>query len=153
LEKQDNNELFGDLSKSKKGYYKDKLIENEHLAYTQGEKLEGAKRSALEMQDVSHGIMRDLNKQTGQLRDIHGKLGDMNQEIDESGSIMQRIMKRENRNKVIIAIFTIIVIFIFMLIIYFKLAPSTDTASKIDTKYKEVNNTNAMKCSPHSNNN
>lgn len=129
IERRSNDELLseGDMSQQKKGIYKEKLMENEELAYRQHEKLEGAKRQALEMEGISNGIKRDLHGQTEQLRRIHGSLGDMNQEIDQSGTIMARILKRENRNKVIIGLFSIIAIIVFIVIIYLKLAPASTT--------------------------
>lgn len=119
----DEDEDDGRLSKKHK--QQPKLIENEELAWKQGEKLENAKRAVIEMEGVSLGVMRDLDRQTGQLRNINSKVGDMNQELDFSKSILGRIMKRENRNKIIIGVVVVIIGLIFILILYFTIAPSS----------------------------
>ena len=125
--------MLGEDDSYDNGYSKQKLIENEELAWQQGEKLEGAKRSAIEMEGVSMHIMHDLDHQTNQLKIIHSKTNEMSGELEESNSIMGRIMKRENRNKVIIGVFSFIIVLAFILILYFKLAPSSSSSSSTTT--------------------
>ena len=145
-ERKNNALLLGDNDGNDNGLHKQKLIENEELAWKQGEKLEGAKRSVIEMEGISHGIMRDLDHHTGKIRIITGGLGEMGGELEQSNSIMGRILKRENRNKVIIGVFSVIVILAFILIIYFKLAPAgstTETPAVIPTPSPPTNSTNS----------
>ena len=135
IERKSHEALMGDEDdldggrKSKGTHNKNKLIENEELAWQQGEKLENAKRGVLEAEGISLGVMRDLNHQTGKLKIITDKVGEMNQEIDESNTIMSRITKNENRNKIIIGVIAIITVLAIILILYFNLAPSTSTKS------------------------
>ena len=74
------------------------------------------------MEGVSKEDMRDLERQTGQLKNINNKVHELNDELDHSNSIMSRIMKKENRNKVMIGVFSIAILLIFGLIMYFKFA-------------------------------
>jgi len=104
---------------------------NDEMAWKQGEKLEVAKRAVMEVEHGSLGVMRDLENQTQQLKIITGKVGDMNIELEESNSIMARIMKRENRNKLIIGIVSIVVIVIMIIILYFSLAPSSTSVTTL----------------------
>lgn len=128
IERKSHEALLGDDDDDSRGIHKQKLIENEELAWQQGEKLEGAKRQVIEMEQVGNGIMRDLNDHTGKLRIINDRVIDMNSELDQSGSIMGRILKKENRNKVVIGIFSVIVVLAFIIILYLKLAPSSSAA-------------------------
>ncbi len=129
----DDDEEDGVGGKKNKGFQN--LIDNEKIAWSQGEKLEGAKRDMLKMEGVGNDIMRDLHGQTDQLKDITGNVGNMNMELEQSNSIMGRIMKIENRNKIIIAAVAIVILIGLILILYFKLAPSSsDTKSHPEVK-------------------
>ena len=100
---------------------KQKLIENEVLAIKQNNNIEKAKRMAIEMEHVSIGIMGGLHENNQKLTGVNAKVGDLNGELDNSNGIMTRILKKENRNKLVIAGFSIALILAFIIIIYFKL--------------------------------
>lgn len=72
------------------------------MTWNQHEKLEKAKRTTIEMEGISLEVMKQLEHQTGQMKGIGGKVNDMNQNIDESNSLLKRMMKRQNRNKTIV---------------------------------------------------
>jgi TolA-binding protein len=94
-----------------------KLLEKEALVGKSQEKLENAKRSALEIENTSKNVMIDLESQTQKLNNIQGKIVSLNGSIDSSSSIIARIMNREHRNKALIGMFsvTLVTLFIFIL--------------------------------------
>lgn len=102
------------------GQQKHKLIENEESAWRQNEKLERAKRSAIEIEGVSVQVMRQLDYQTNQMKDVQRKVGDMNTSIDQSDNLLTKMGKTQNRNKVIILGVVIILIIILVFVILIK---------------------------------
>lgn len=94
-----------------------KLLEKEVLVGKSGEKLERAKRSALEIENTSKNVMLDLESQTQKLNSAQLKINGLNTSLDTSGSIITRIMDREHRNKAIIGIFSVTLVTLFVLIL------------------------------------
>ena len=97
-----------------------KLIENEELAWSQHEKLENVKRKIIEMDNVGIEIMNDLEHQSGIMKGVSSKLNDMNVNIENSNSLINRMIRRENRNKMIIVILAVLIIFSFLIILCVK---------------------------------
>ncbi len=100
---------------------KQKLIENEDLVIKQSNNIENAKRIAIEMEHVSIGIMSGLHENNQKLTGVNTKVTTLNSELNMSHGIMTRILKKENRNKLIIAGFSVALILAFIFIIYYKL--------------------------------
>jgi hypothetical protein len=100
---------------------KQKLIENEDLVVKQSNNIENAKRIAIEMEHVSIGIMSGLHENNQKLTGVNTKVGTLNSELNMSNGIMTRILKKENRNKLIIGGFSVALILAFIFIIYYKL--------------------------------
>ena len=98
-----------------------KLIENEEMAWNQHHRLENAKRSVIEMDSIGLEVIKDLKKQTDQLKHIQDKNDSLLVTIDESNGIMTRMFKRENRNKVIIIAAISLFIGIFIIILFTKI--------------------------------
>jgi len=115
IDEQDLQEIQGE---PKKNSQKSKLIENEALAYKQQQSLENAKRAVLDIEHQSIGIMSDLEKNNEMLKGVNDKVHNLNKNLDNSHSILTRILKRENRNKLIIVIFSFVVVMIFSIILY-----------------------------------
>jgi hypothetical protein len=103
------------------GQQKHKLIENEEMAWYQSSKLEQAKRSAFEIEKVSLDVMNDLHGQSNQMKGINVKISDMNENIDKSDSLLSKMLKRENRNKLLLYGIGLILLIIlcFVLIVKF----------------------------------
>lgn len=110
-----------DTSGSITGNQKTKLIETEVLSFKQNNNLEIAKRAAIEMEQVSIGIMTGLEENNHKLGGVNNKVNSLNEELDNSSGIMKRILKKENRNKLVIAGFSLVLTIAFILIIYYKL--------------------------------
>lgn len=113
IDEQELEEIGG-----KKNNQKSKLIENEALAYKQQQSLEQAKRVALDIEHQSIGIMNGLEQNNQVLRGVNNKVSNLNSNLDTSNSIMTRILKKENRNKLIIAGFSVLLLTIFSIIVY-----------------------------------
>ena len=104
-----------------KNNQKSKLIGNDALAYKQQQNLENAKRAAIEIEHASIGIMNGLEHNNGMLKGVNSKVNDLNNNLDDSNNILARIMKKENRNKLMIVGFVIILLTAFSLILYHNL--------------------------------
>ena len=90
------------------------------MAFKQNNNLENAKRMTLEMEQSSIGIMRGLEENNQKLGDVNNKVISLIGELDDSNGIMTRILKKENRNKLVIAGFCIVLTVAFIAIIYYK---------------------------------
>jgi hypothetical protein len=75
----------------------------------------------IEMDNVGLEIMNDLEHQNEIMKGVSTKLNDMNVNIENSNSLINRMIRRENRNKMIIFIFAMLIIFSFLIILCVKL--------------------------------
>jgi predicted RND superfamily exporter protein len=129
---------------SDKEKQKEKLINNEELAWNQYDKLEKAKRSSYEMESISIDVAKELHGHTEKIKGVKGKLNDINGEISSSNSLLSRMLRREYRNKIVMLMFLVAMILIFLAIVYMKFfgsasAPKGSAASEaegIDTSQK-----------------
>ena len=121
ITKKSKEALYINSEENQNNIQNKKLIENEEMAWSQHQKLENAKRNVIEIDNVGVNIMKDLEHQTGKMTDISNKLGGMNVEIDQSSSLLTRMMNRENRNKTIVIFFSILVVISFLIILLVKL--------------------------------
>jgi hypothetical protein len=69
---------------------------------------------------MSVEVMRDLEKQTGKMKDVSKRTEEMDQRLDEANGIITRMLRRENRNKTIMLASAGVTIFAFLLIVYLK---------------------------------
>jgi hypothetical protein len=102
----------------------EKLIDNDkdkRVAWDQYHKIDGARATAMEMETISIDVMKDLHHQSEQLNSINGNVNLMNNELSTSKYFLKKMISRENRNKVILALFTIILLVIFCVIIFQRL--------------------------------
>jgi hypothetical protein len=82
--------------------------------------LERAKTSSNQIESMSTEVMKELESQSNQLRGIKSKVNFIDQNVDQSNNLINRMMKRENRNKILIYIFALSLLIVFCLIMYFK---------------------------------
>ena len=76
-------------------------------------KLQQATRSTIEMENMSGNILGDLNNQTSQMKGVSSKIGLMNNDIDSSNNILNKMFSRQSRDKKIIILFGLLLFFIF----------------------------------------
>ena len=116
--KRKNNDILSfdgiEVSANKKAQ-KMNLLENE-----QNDSIEEIKRKTYEIENTGKNIMTNLNTQNDQIRSVRDNIKGLNGEIDESNGIISRMLRRENRNKLIIIIFSVILVIIFILIVMYK---------------------------------
>ena len=119
--KKTHDELLGGLGETNiKQHQKQKLIENYELTSKQQRKLDYAKRATMHMENLSIDVMRNLEQNTQNMTGINTKVIDINHELEQSHGIMARIMKKENKNKFLISLFSLVIFIIFIFVIYFK---------------------------------
>jgi hypothetical protein len=121
INKKSQDALFTMDHDNNKKLQKQRLIDNEEQAWEQHDALEDVKRKTRQIEGLSIEVMRDLEKQTGKMKSVDGKLEAAGQQLEESNNIITRMMRRENRNKTVIAVVGGLSIFAFLLIIYSKL--------------------------------
>ena len=76
-------------------------------------KLQQATRSTIEMENMSGNILGDLNNQTSQMKGVSSKIGLMNNDIDSSNSILNKMFSRQSRDKKMIILFGLLLFLIF----------------------------------------
>ena len=103
------------------GQHKKNLIDNEEISWNQDQKIGKIKRDAVEMEAISVGVMRQLDRQTGQIKHISHKVNDINGNLEESNSLLDGMRRRVNRNKKIMVLFAIIVIVAFLAYFMYKI--------------------------------
>jgi hypothetical protein len=91
------------------------------MAWESNENLERGKRKAIEMENMSYDIMLNLDRQTNKMKNVRDNVFNMNSEIEKSDSLVTRMLRRENRNKIYILVFTICLIIGFFIFLYLKI--------------------------------
>lgn len=133
-----NQQKIDTLIISDKENQKEKLINNEELAWTQYDKLEKAKRSSYEMESISIDVAKELHGHTEKIKGVKGKLTDINGEISSSNSLISRMLRREYRNKIVLLMFLFAMVLIFLAIVYMKFFGSASTPKVANSEAEEV---------------
>ncbi len=95
-----------------------KIAEMQELDLKSSQKLGNAIRTAIEAENISKNVMVDLESQTNQLKSTAVKVVQLNGALENSGSVITRIISRENRNKTLLGIFSITLLSIFILMLF-----------------------------------
>jgi t-SNARE complex subunit (syntaxin) len=90
------------------------------MSWDQHNNLERAKTSVKQIESMSVAVMGEMQSQTNQMRDLKLKVDDIDESLNHSNSIMDRMLKRAYRNRMMIFIFIFVLVAIFCLIMYFK---------------------------------
>lgn len=93
------------------------LIENEQAAEENNSKLEYGKRMILEIEAGGNRVLNELGSQTKSMKKIVGNLDIENDLLEKSNSLVMRMLRRENRNKLYIVI-CILVIFLLSVAVF-----------------------------------
>jgi hypothetical protein len=104
--------LEGNDSESNRQLQKMGLIENED-----GFIIDEMQREAYKIEDIGKNINYNLNQQGEQMQSIRNNIIDLNKDIDQSNTLINKLLKRENRNRCIV--YLIIIIAIVLLFIYY----------------------------------
>ena len=101
---------------------KDKnLIEGEELPDNDVKLTKGLNKM-LEIEKNGHDIARQLYGHTNQMKQVNQNLDEMNDQLSDSTSIIGRMMRRENKNKLIVACAIILFVFILLIILSSKMS-------------------------------
>ena len=93
------------------------LIEEE---YAQQEKLNYIGREVLDIEKIGNNIADNLYVQGEQMKDIRENIHGMNHEVDESNSLIIKIMNQARRNKMLMYGCGVLVVLIFIMVIIHK---------------------------------
>lgn len=81
------------------------------------EKLQTAKRSVVSIENMSKNIAFDMENQSHQMKKINFDLQDYNRRLESSNSVITKILNRENRNKILVVLFSVTLITFFLFIL------------------------------------
>jgi hypothetical protein len=94
------------------------LIKNDETLNKSSQKLEIAKRSLMEIDKDGQNIILDIHKNNMQMKSTLDKVENLNSTIQSSNGILNRIIHREHRNKLLIGMFSLTLVTFFLLILY-----------------------------------
>jgi len=100
---------------------KQRLVDNEEKAWEQYDSLERIKRTTIQTEKMSFDIMLNLDQQGNQLRGIRENVLSMNNTVDHSNSLLNQMLKRQHRNKIMVYALCAFLVILFIFIIYYKL--------------------------------
>ena len=87
---------------------------SQNIRFNSFNKLQQATRSTIEMENMSGNILGDLNNQSSQMKNVSSKIGLINDDMDSSNNILNKMFTRQKRDKKIIIIFGVILLLIFL---------------------------------------
>ena len=91
------------------------------IPYNSFKKLQLARRSTIEMENMSGNILGNLDDQTTQMKGVTSKIGMMNNDIDSSTGVLIKMIGRGNRDKKIIILFGLLLFVIILGVLIYKL--------------------------------
>ena len=90
------------------------------LGNQQSLKLENAKREIIDIEARGNDIGKELHFQTIKMQNVNENTVKMNKELGTSNSLLRGMMKRENRNKIMIGVFSFAFVLLFVFIFILK---------------------------------
>ena len=117
LEKKLNNNL--DINN--KDYIDQDDERAKSIPFNSFKKLQMARRSTIEMENMSGNILGNLDDQTTQMKGVTSKIGMMNSDIDSSTGVLMKMIGRGNRDKKIIILFGLLLFIIILGVLIYKL--------------------------------
>ena len=120
-----------------------KNFKNEEIAYNSFNKLQNARRVTIEMEGMGEDVMRDMNGQTDIMKGINSKIGDISNDLNSSTTLISEMQKIQRRNKAIIYLYGAFLIFLFLIIAFFRIYPKFKSNSpNPNSETIKTNNTN-----------
>ena len=93
------------------------LLKNEQTNYLGNLKLQEAKRILANTEDMGNKIIVNMDEQSNTMKNLNSKVKNMNGELDESNTILNKMKSRMKRNKKII-IYLSLILFITLIMIF-----------------------------------
>ncbi len=123
-----------------------KNFQNEEIAYNSFNKLQNARRVTIEMEGIGEDVMRDMNGQSDIMKGINSKIGDISNDLNSSTTLISEMQKIQRRNKAIIYLYGAFLIFLFLIIAFFRIYPKFKSNSpNPNSQIIKTNNTNISK--------
>ena len=97
------------------------LLNQEKYMFQQNEKLQQVRRTLSSTEEMGTNIIVNMDNQTKSMKNVTGKLRKMGKNLSDSNKILNKMKLRTKKNKKIIIFFVIILVFILIGIISFKL--------------------------------
>jgi hypothetical protein len=143
FENENKEILLSDLNKKKLG------DNNEEIAYNSFNKLNEARRSTIEMENVGYDVMKDMNGQSIQMKNLNSKIGNVGDELVLSTNVINEMQKHHRKNKIIIISYSLFLTVIFFLIALYRIVPkffdfsSNNEGKNVNPSYNNniINNT------------
>lgn len=117
-----NNSKFNRHSFSEVTNHSDNSDEKnfEEIANSQSLKLEQAKRQMIDIESRGNNIGQELHFQTMKMKNINENTSKMNNELNNSNGLLRGMLKRENRNRIVIGVFSFAFVLAFLFIFILK---------------------------------
>lgn len=96
------------------------LTSDDALANNSFEKLQRATRATFEIENISGNTLFNLDNQTDQMKNVTHKIGNMNDKLTSSSSLLGNMLNYRNRNKCIIVTFVLALFLTFIIILLTK---------------------------------
>ena len=142
-EKYENNNKLVSLGINSNSSSMNKNFKNEEIAYNSFNKLQNARRVTIEMEGIGEDVMRDMNGQTDIMKGINSKIGDISNDLNSSTTLISEMQKIQRRNKAIIYLYGAFLIFLFLIIAFFRIYPKFKSNSpNPNSETIKTNNTN-----------
>jgi len=95
--------------------------ENAKESYNNYNKLENGKRIMLEIESGGQQALKNLNQQTKIIGKTLNNLDNENEVLDNANTLLFGMVRRENKNKVIIAVFAAIILLVILTVVLVKI--------------------------------
>ncbi len=97
------------------------LMNKERYMFQRNEKLQQVKRSLSSTENIGNDIIVNMDSQTKNMKNISGKIRNMNTDLDDSNHILNKMKKRGRKNKYIIIFFCVLFCLILISVLGIKI--------------------------------
>lgn len=94
----------------------------DEIAYNQSNKLDKGLAEVIGIDNRGVEVLKSLEHHTNQMKRVNGNLDGFNYSLGSSNSLLTKMLRRENRNKLVIVGAAIVLSFIFLLIAIIRLS-------------------------------
>lgn len=102
------------------------FINQDDAYYKQTERLEDGKRKIMSVDQSAIEVGKELSIQTDKMKNMDSRLVGLTNSVEESDTIVTRMMKRENKTKLLIFGLIVALAVIFVLICFYQLSKDSD---------------------------
>lgn len=109
----------------------------DEYSYKQFEKLDRATNNILDIESRGNLVSKELKNQTETMLRVNNNLEDMNEGLGTSSNLIKKMLRREQRNKLIIVVLSASLIFIFLTILAMRLFSEKNDSSSMNNSISE----------------